>query len=50
LITVAAFDAAGERTREELRALKREQIIGLAPGADMPSPKLQPTADPHGYV
>jgi hypothetical protein len=38
------------RSQDELRALKREQIIGLAPGADMPSPKLQPNADPLGYV
>jgi hypothetical protein len=38
------------RSQDELRALKREQIIDLAPGADMPSPKLQPNADPLGYV
>ena len=37
------------RSQDELHALKREQIIGLAPGADMPSPTPQPNADPHGY-
>jgi hypothetical protein len=38
------------RSQDELRALKREQIIGLAPGADMPSPRPQPNADPRSYV
>jgi hypothetical protein len=38
------------RSQDELRALNREQIIGLASGADMPSLRLQPNADPHSYV
>jgi hypothetical protein len=38
------------RSQDEPRALNREQIIGLAPGADMPSLRLQPNTDPHSYV